>query len=178
MPRTRKSTIRILGIDPGLETTGYGAVDVLGQEASVVEAGMLQTDPRAPLAERLARLHQELAGLIRELKPDLAAVEELYAHYRHPRTAILMGHARGAILLACAGAGVEVRDLPATMIKRALTGNGHASKQQVQHAVRIVCGLRDLPEPPDVADALAIAVCAARHLAGRGGDAQHAGLTK
>ena len=157
------TTVRILGIDPGLDTTGYGAIEVGGPEVSVVEAGVVQTDRSRPLAERLERLHAELAALVGELKPDLAAIEQLYAHYRHPRTAILMGHARGAILLACAQAGVEVRDFPATMVKRALTGNGHAAKQQVQRAVQVVCQLRDVPEPPDVADALAIAVCAARH---------------
>ena len=167
MPRTGKSTIRILGIDPGLETTGYGAIEACGSEVSVVEAGVLQTDRRARLPERLARLHADLSGLLGELKPDLAAIEKLYSHYAHPRTAILMAHARGAILLACEQAGVDVRDFPATMVKRALTGNGHASKQQVQRAVRVVCGLREVPEPHDVADALAIAVCAERQLARR-----------
>ena len=157
-------TIRILGIDPGLETTGYGAVEMRGQEAAVIEAGVLQTDRRVPLSERLFRLHEELAALLAELKPALAAIEKLYAHYKHPRTAILMGHARGAIMLACAQAGVKVHHFPATMVKRALTGNGHASKQQVQRAVRAICQLRELPDPPDVADALAIALCAGRHM--------------
>lgn len=163
--RTGTSTIRILGIDPGLAATGYGAIRVCGADVSVLEAGVLNTDPKAPLHERLGHLYADLAAVVAELKPDRAAIEKLYAHYRHPRTAILMGHARGVILLACAQAGVAVSDLPATMVKRALTGNGHASKQQVQHAVRVICGLRELPEPPDVADALAIAVCAARQAA-------------
>jgi len=152
----------VLGIDPGLETTGYGAIDVAGRDPLLVEAGVLQTDPKRPLAERLARLARDLASLLEELTPDLAAVEKLYAHYRHPRTAILMGHARGVILSACASAGVAVRDVPATMVKRALTGNGHASKQQVQRAVAVHCRLREVPEPPDVADALAIALSAAK----------------
>ena len=164
MARAGTSAIRILGIDPGLETTGYGAVDIRGREAKVVEAGVIQTDRKAPMPERLARLHAELAELLGEVKPDLAAVEKLYAHYKHPRTAILMGHARGAILLACAQAGVEVRDFPATMVKRAVTGNGHAGKHQVQRAVRVLCQLREIPEPPDVADALAIALCAGRQV--------------
>jgi crossover junction endodeoxyribonuclease RuvC len=162
MARTGTSTCRILGIDPGLETTGYGAIELRGRDAAVVEAGTIQTDPKAPLAERLSRLQADLAALLAELKPDLAAVEKLYAHYKHPRTAILMGHARGVILLACSQAAVRVRDFPATMVKRALTGNGHASKQQVQRAVQVVCGLREIPEPPDVADALAIALCAGK----------------
>ncbi len=165
MVRTRTSPRRILGIDPGLETTGYGAIDAGGSDAAVVEAGVIQTDPKDPMPQRLARLAGELGELLAELKPDLAAVEKLYAHYRHPRTAILMGHARGVILSACAAAGVEVRDLPATSVKRALTGNGHASKEQVQKAVTVELALREVPEPADVADALAIALCAARKTA-------------
>ncbi|MCY2926240.1 MAG: crossover junction endodeoxyribonuclease RuvC, partial [Planctomycetota bacterium] len=90
------------------------------------------------------------------------AVEKLYAHYKHPSTAILMGHARGVILLAAEQAGVGVRNLPATHVKKSLTGNGHASKLQVQRAIQAVCHLSALPEPPDVADALAIALCAGR----------------
>ncbi len=164
MPRTRKSTCRILGIDPGLETTGYAAIDLSGRDVAVAEAGVVQTDRREPLPQRLAKLDTELSALLAELRPDLAAVEKLYAHYKHPRTAILMGHARGVILCACAAAGVEVRDFPATMVKRAVTGNGHASKQQVQKAVTALCRLRESPEPPDVADALAIALCAGRQM--------------
>ena len=161
--RTGTSTYRILGIDPGLHITGYAAIDVVGRGTQIVEAGVLQTDPRAPMAARLERLYADLAGLLAELKPDLAAIEKLYSHYAHPRTAILMGHARGILLLACQQAGVGVRDLPATMVKRALCGNGHASKEQVQRSIQALCGLAEVPEPPDVADALAIALCAAHH---------------
>lgn len=155
-------TIRILGIDPGLHITGYGAVESRGREWAILEAGFIKTNPKEPMAARLVRLHEDLAGLLAELKPDLAAIEQLYSHYAHPRTAILMGHARGAILLACAQAGVEVRNMPSTMVKRSLTGNGHASKQQVQRAIQSFCHLPAPPDPPDVADALAIALCAGR----------------
>lgn len=137
-------------------------VDYSGRDVAVVEAGVLQTDPEAPMAERLAQLHRDLTSVLAEARPDLGAIEKLYAHYRHPRTAILMGHARGAILLAFAQASVDVLDLPATMVKRSLTGNGHASKQQVQRAVAVMLQLRQVPEPPDVADALAIALCAGK----------------
>jgi len=166
MPRAGTSEVRILGIDPGLVTTGYAAVEFGGGEAGLLEAGVIQTDRKAPLQDRLARLYADLAALLAELKPKLAAVEKLYAHYRHPQTAILMGHARGTILLACTQAGVAVRELPATMVKRSLTGNGHASKQQMQRAVRLTCGLREIPEPPDVADAVALALCAGKQLQG------------
>jgi len=162
MSRTRKSPYRILGIDPGLHVTGYGVIDVSGNDVAVVEAGVIQTDPKAPMSQRLVQLHAELAEVLAETTPQLGAIEKLYAHYKHPRTAILMGHARGAILLAFAQVGVDVLDLPATMVKRSLTGNGHASKQQVQRAVAVMCQLRTIPEPPDVADALAIALCAGK----------------
>ena len=166
MSKSRQSTYRVLGIDPGLNITGYAAVDFERREPVIVEAGTIQTDAKADLAGRISQIHADLTEIIAELTPDLAAVEKLYAHYRHPRTAILMGHARGAILLACAAAGVAVRDLPATTIKRSLTGNGHASKQQVQRAIQTVCKLKELPQPPDVADALAIALCAGKAVHG------------
>jgi len=161
---TRKSACRILGIDPGLNVTGYGAIEIAGGDVAVVEAGIIKTDAKASLPTRLAQLQEDLAAIVAELKPDVAAVEKLYAHYKHPRTSILMGHARGVILAVFAGAGLEVMDLPSTMVKRAATGNGHASKAQVQKAVTVLCQLPAIPEPPDVADALAIALCAGKHI--------------
>jgi len=155
---------RVLGIDPGLHITGYAAVDVVGREPVIVEAGTLRTNAQGDLAERIAQIHADLAEVLAELKPDLVAIEKLYAHYKHPRTSILMAHARGVILLAARQAGVAVRDLSATEVKKNLTGNGHASKQQVQRTIQSLCGLAELPQPPDVADALAIALCAVRKL--------------
>lgn len=162
MRRSRK--YRVLGIDPGLNVTGYGLVDFGAGQPVVVEAGTIRTDPKADMSRRIEQIHVDLAELLREFKPDLVAVEKLYAHYKHPRTAILMAHARGAVMLAAQQAGIGVRDLPATKVKKALTGNGHASKQQVQRAVQSQCNLKELPEPPDVADALAIALCAGRRV--------------
>jgi crossover junction endodeoxyribonuclease RuvC len=155
---------RVLGIDPGLNVTGYAAVDFGGGEPVIIEAGTLRTSPRADMARRLAQIHTDLTELLGDLKPDLVAVEQLYAHYKHPRTAILMAHARGVLLLACRQAGLGVRSLAATHVKKGLTGNGHASKQQVQRAIQAVCKLKELPQPPDVADALAIALCAGRRV--------------
>ncbi len=162
MSEAREGGLRILGIDPGLNVTGYALVDMGRGEAKIVEAGTIQTDAKAGLAGRITQIHADLSDIIREFAPDTAAVEKLYAHYKHPRTSILMAHARGAILLACEQAGVGVRDLPATKIKKSLTGNGHASKRQVQLAVQNLCKLPEPPSPPDVADALAIAICAGR----------------
>jgi crossover junction endodeoxyribonuclease RuvC len=147
----------ILGIDPGLRITGYGVVDVSFRGPSLVEAGVLRMKAKGELHERLAELHGSLAGLLDEVRPGQVAVEQLYAHYKHPRTAILMGHARGVILLAAAQRELPVTSLASTLVKRSITGNGHASKQQVQRAVAMLCKLKRVPEPPDVADAIAIA---------------------
>jgi len=151
--------MRVLGIDPGLQATGYGLLHTRGARARVVEAGVLRTDERQPLEARLRRLHDLARELFRELAPETIAVEDLYSHYRHPVTAILMGHARGVILLAAAEAAVPVVSYGATRIKKSLTGTGRASKGQVQRMVQSTLGLKALPEPPDVADALAVALC-------------------
>ena len=150
----------ILGIDPGLRLTGYALVSLTatsGGRPQLQEAGVLRMKSKGDLATRLCELHTHLAELIAETSPDRVAVEQLYAHYKHPRTAILMGHARGVILLAAAAKELPVTNLASTMVKRTITGNGHASKGQMQRAVKTLCKLPKLPEPPDVADAIAIA---------------------
>src|SRR3954468_1084544 len=147
----------ILGIDPGLRVTGYGLVALSAGRPSLREAGVLRRKAKGDLAVRLLELHTSLAALIDDLAPGHVAVEQLFAHYKHPRTAILMGHARGTILLAAAQRDLPVTNLASTMVKRTITGNGHASKLQVQRAVAMLCKLPKPPEPPDVADAIAIA---------------------
>jgi crossover junction endodeoxyribonuclease RuvC len=158
------SSYRILGIDPGLNVTGYGCVEFDGQRPVIVEAGAIRTDASADMADRICQIHDDLSEIITELKPRCLAVEKLYAHYKHPRTSILMGHARGVILLAAARAELTIRHLPATEVKKSLTGNGHATKAQMQRAIQSACGLAEPPQPADVADALAIALCAARRI--------------
>ncbi|MGA2265197.1 MAG: crossover junction endodeoxyribonuclease RuvC [Phycisphaerae bacterium] len=160
MTKAKGSTFRVLGIDPGLHVTGYAVVDFSRGRHSIVEAGALRTAARADLAERIRQLYEDLQAVLAETTPDLVAIEQLYAHYAHPRTAILMAHARGAIMLACCQASVKMQHLAATHVKKSLTGNGHASKLQVQRAIQGLCKLPRLPQPPDVADALAIALCA------------------
>ena len=147
----------ILGIDPGLRITGYGLVAVSLGRPTLREAGVLRMKTKGELHERLLELHTSLAALLEDLRPDQVAVEQLFAHYKHPRTAILMGHARGTILLAAAQRGLPVTSLASTMVKRTVTGNGHASKQQMQRTIAMLCKLAKPPEPPDVADAIAIA---------------------
>ncbi len=128
--------------------------------------------PRASFRSACVSSSLEVHDVFAEHRPDAIAVEKLYSHYAHPVTAILMGHARGVILGAAAQAHIDVTDISATRIKRLLTGNGHASKAQVQAAVVHVLGLSKTPEPPDVADAIAIALAgwrmkASEHLSGK-----------
>jgi len=151
----------VCGIDPGLGITGYAVLRIDVEAADVVDAGVCRFEKSPPLAERLVAVHQDVSDIFTEHEPDVVAIEQLYAHYKHPRTAILMGHARGVILHAAASMGIEVRHYSATQIKRFVTGNGRASKGQVQRAVQTSLGLTELPEPNDVADALAIALCCA-----------------
>jgi len=163
---TGSQRYRVLGVDPGLNITGYGIVDFSSGShgASIVEGGAIRTDSKADIARRIQQIHADITAILTEFSPDLVAIENLYAHYAHPRTSILMAHARGVILLAAQQAGVAVRGLAATKVKKSLTGNGHASKLQIQKAIQAVCKLDAPPEPPDVADALAIALCAGRQL--------------
>jgi len=159
--------MRILGIDPGLRISGYGMVALRpGQiDPSLVEAGIIKLNTKNTLSERLGQLHEELTALIKELKPDQLVVEKLYSHYKHPQTAILMGHARGVILLCAQQVDIPVIDLPATEVKKSITGYGHASKQQMQLAVQAQFNLPEPPQPPDVADAIGIALTHARRIA-------------
>lgn len=159
--------MRILGIDPGLRITGYGAVELRQGtiEPTLIDGGYLKLTAKASIADRLLQLHTELTALVEEVSPRYVAVEKLYAHYKHPRTAILMAHARGVILLCARQKGIEVVDLPATAVKKAIAGYGHASKEQMQRAVQAQCRLKEPPSPPDVADAIAIALTCARRVA-------------
>ena len=149
----------ILGIDPGLRLTGYGVVEAHPLRPRLVDGGVVRLSDAKTVSERLVELERELDAIVREHRPAVCAVEQLYAHYEHPRTAITMGHARGVILLVAARAGLRVEEVAANRVKQAVTGHGHASKHQVQRAIQGLFGLKDPPEPPDVADALAVAVC-------------------
>jgi crossover junction endodeoxyribonuclease RuvC len=151
--------MRILGIDPGLNITGYGLLEANMPRPIVREAGVIRPGRGTTLAERLREIYDGLAEVIEQYTPSVMVVEQLYAHYKHPRTAILMGHARGAVLLAAANKDIPVVSYSATNIKKTITGHGRAGKDQVQRTIQGELGLRTIPEPPDVADALAVALC-------------------
>lgn len=119
----------------------------------------------ASVSARLVELDEDFREALDRLKPDFVAVESLFAHYKHPATAIVMGHARGVLLLAIRAAKVKLLEYKPNEVKKSLTGNGHAPKEQMQRAVQLRFGLADVPRPPDVADALAIALCAAGRVA-------------
>lgn len=156
--------MRVLGIDPGLNITGYGIIDHDDGKTRLVEAGVVRTNGSLPLAERLNEIAVEIAGIIEQFQPEVMAVEELYSHYQHPRTAIIMGHARGVVFAEAARAGLSVFPYAATRVKKSLTGNGRSSKKQIQLMIRSTLGLTRIPEPADAADALAIALCHCRSL--------------
>ncbi|MEA3224908.1 MAG: crossover junction endodeoxyribonuclease RuvC [Planctomycetota bacterium] len=153
--------MRILGIDPGLQVCGYACLQAERGEEKLIEAGVIRTERDDVLEQRLNRIAEDIESLLKSFNPEIVAVEELYSHYAHPRTAILMGHARGVILQKCAEAAIEVRSFSATRIKKSVTGNGRASKEQVQRTIQTILCLSELPEPNDVADAIAAAMCCA-----------------
>ena len=157
--------MRIVGIDPGLRLTGYGVVEFAAANSlrpRLVDAGVFRLSEKEPIAFRLMELERELDGLFDEQKPDICAIEQLYAHYAHPRTAILMGHARGVIMVVAAWREIRIEQYAANRIKQAVAGHGHAGKMSMQRAVQAVWNLKALPSPPDVADALAVALCCGR----------------
>ncbi len=150
--------MRILGIDPGLGITGYGLIELSGRNTGVVEAGVIRSSSKHKMERRLSEIHKKVASLIKDTAPHVVVLEKLYSHYKHPRTSILMGHARGIICLAVEEQGVELVNYPSTRVKKAITGRGHASKQQIQRTVTSLLNLKQAPEPVDVTDALALAL--------------------
>jgi len=156
--------MRILGIDPGLQVCGYACLEAGGDKETLIEAGVIRIASGSAIEEKLNRIAEDTQSLLENFKPDVVAVEELYSHYAHPKTAILMGHARGVILQRCAQAAIEVRSFSATRIKKSITGNGRASKEQVQKTIQTILSLPQIPEPNDVADAIAAALCCANSI--------------
>lgn len=148
--------MRILGVDPGLGCTGYGIIE--DDTFKVIEAGVIRTRSGMPVQERIGKIFDELSDIIKEHKPGVLVLEKIYSHYKHPTTAILMGHARAMACLVCGKFNIKLVNYPSTRIKKVITGNGHASKVQVQRMVRDILKLKTAPEPVDISDALAMAL--------------------
>lgn len=155
--------MKVLGVDPGLRVTGYAVLECAegtpDGRIGILEAGVIRTPgPESGIAVRVRKVHDALADLIRETSPDALVLERLYAHYKHPATAILMGHVRGVVCLLSATHDVPLYSIAPTHVKKAVTGRGHATKEQIQRMIQHRLGLTRMPEPFDVADALAIAL--------------------
>lgn len=165
--------MRVLGVDPGLRLCGYACLDdqgrtPTGERARILEAGVIRlvhgaagSDARS-VSSRLEELDRDFRDLLARTKPEVVAIESLFAHYKHPATAIVMGHARGVLLLAVKQAGLPLLEFKPNLVKKGMTGHGLAAKDQMQRAVQSLFGLAEPPSPPDVADAIAIAWCALR----------------
>jgi crossover junction endodeoxyribonuclease RuvC len=154
----------VLGIDPGLTTTGYGVVEVRGRHTHAVTAGVIRTDRRTPVAERLLEIERDLEAVIAEHRPDEAAIEEVFVN-RNLHSAMGVGRASGVVLATLARSGLSVSEYSPTAVKTALTGYGGADKTQIGRVVAMRLGLEMSPRPADAADALAVALC---HLQGAG----------
>ncbi len=151
---------RVVGIDPGLNVTGYAVVEPSARGAFVAEAGVIRPGAACKtMGERLAWIHRGIVEVLEAFPPGAVALEQVHSHVNFPRTAILMAHARGVIVLAAALRETPVFGYAPTRIKKTLTGSGRAPKSQIQHAIMAELGLDRLPEPHDVADACAIALC-------------------
>jgi crossover junction endodeoxyribonuclease RuvC len=150
--------MRIFGIDPGSERTGYGCVETDGRRHHLVACGAIAASPGDTFPNRLARIHAELSALLASYRPDCVAIENLF-HAANVRSALKLGHARGVAMLAAVEAGCEVVEYTPAEIKRAVVGYGRAEKQQVGHMVKLLLGLTAAPSSHDAADALAVAIC-------------------
>ncbi len=155
---------RFMGIDPGLRLTGYACLEGPSDTPRIVEAGVFRLSSSKPrsVSDRLLELHADLVEAIDRLHPNIVAVESFFVHPKHPATSVTMAHARGVVLLAIRQAGLPLVEFKPNLVKRAMTAHGLASKAQMQRAVQSMFGLPEPPSPPDVADAIAIALCAAR----------------
>jgi crossover junction endodeoxyribonuclease RuvC len=156
--------VRIFGIDPGSERTGYGCVETDGPRHRMIICGAITNSAAASFPEKLLKIHTGLAALIAECRPDAVAIENLF-HASNARSALKLGHARGVAMLAAVEAGVPVAEYTPAEIKRAVVGYGRAEKPQVQQMVKLLLGLATLPAPYDASDALAVALCHCQVLA-------------
>jgi len=154
---TKPGPLRVLGIDPGLTVTGYGLVMTEGNHYRALEFGCVCPPPKAPQAERLLRIHEAITAFIRETRPDEVAVEDFIVG--HVRSAVAVGEARAAAVLAAARAGLAVSFYKPLEVKQFVTSYGRGSKEQVAMMVQALLGLPEPPQPPDAADALAVALC-------------------
>lgn len=147
----------VLGIDPGIARTGWGVIEVKGAKVQALNYGCFETLAKEELPVRLEKLYQEISKLIKTYKPQVLGIEELFFN-TNAKTALIVGHARGVVLLCAAQAGLEIKGFTPLEVKIALTGYGRAEKTQMGKMVKAVLNLKEIPKPDDTADALAIAL--------------------
>jgi crossover junction endodeoxyribonuclease RuvC len=165
--RSSDERARVLGIDPGTRIAGYAVLDFDRRaDASIIDAGVIRMTEDGSLAGRLRQLYEDVTALLDEHRPTHLAIEAVFSHAEFVRSAITLAHARGVVLLAAELHGVPIAELPPAEVKKAVTGNGRATKAQIARAVCDQCGLAEAPRPADVADAIAIALCGGRRLRG------------
>ena len=150
--------MRVIGIDPGTAITGWGVVEGAGNELQLIACGVITTPAGTPLPQRLQVIYRQLSELIEQWQPDASAIEELFFS-KNAKTALAVGHGRGAAMLALANAGLPITEYKPLEVKQALTGHGGADKMQMQQMVKLLLALDDIPRPDDAADALAVAIC-------------------
>lgn len=150
--------MKILGIDPGLRTTGYGLLDVTKNKVTLIEAGTIAPKQKDLIQNRINKIHKNLDELIGQYRPDVMVLEKLYTHYHHPTTASLLGHIRGVICLLCAQRGIKLAEHSVRRIRQAVTSKGAASKQQTQKMVAHILKIDERKLTPDASDALALAL--------------------
>lgn len=153
--------MRILGIDPGIATIGFGAIETRGLEHKLLNCGVITTPAHTSLSSRLEQIYDDVGELISLFKPDAVSIEELFFN-TNLTTGIAVAHGRGVILLACRKAGVKVYEYTPLQVKQAVCGYGRAQKPQVMDMVKRLCRLEAAPRPDDAADAVALALCHAR----------------
>ncbi len=158
--------MRVFGIDPGSERTGYGCIETDGRSHRLITCGAITALPADGLPQRLSRIYHELTSLLHSSRPDCVAIEDLF-HAVNARSALKLGHARGVAMLAAVEAGCEIAEYTPAEVKRAVVGYGRAEKGQVQQMVKLLLGLDEAPSPHDAADALAVAICHLHAMPGR-----------
>jgi len=156
--------MRILGIDPGINVAGYGCVSFQNGKFKIHEAGVVKPKKSDDMSLRLKDLYENFTEILNDLTPDVVVVEEVFSHVRFPKTSIIMGHARGVLLLCAGLKNIEVISYSANKVKKSVTGNGHATKEQMQRMIMTLLNLKEVPKPHDVADALGVALCHARSI--------------
>lgn len=157
--------MRILGIDPGTQKVGFGVIDVVGDNYHTVTYGVIQTESKDPMPKRLGVIYRDMMELLDQVKPDVVAIEQLFA-FRNVTNVITVSQARGVIVLAIEQHGLPIGEYTPMVVKQSLTGYGRAEKREVQEQVKDFLDLEKIPRPDDAADALAIAICHSQHLAG------------